>query len=269
MDYAFLEFDLVRLDLYGLDGHVAVHVRGQVELDCRRKAVYVFNGESVVFNEQCNIVVADRFQQFGSTGDFDGDIAWGKRILRVIVIADELDRDMLEFLCVDFLDIHENFRDGIAWCHESRKVVEIQGNGICLACLECVKKHGVRWNIDDSRESVSRSGNCQVVLQELWLLGKQVARCGGEGDVAFDRNVPFDSGVNGNIDKEVLVVQFYIVDSGKVRSDEILGIEMVSFGTEFCILQVDDHGYRLSLRLQANQVKRTAFHGDFYRTWRL
>ena len=263
------ELNLVGLDKNGLNGHAAVDIWRQVQFYSRGKAVGIFNGEAVVFNEKFNIVVLDGFDDLVAAGDFYRGLLRRKRIQCTVIETDKLDGDVLEFLGLDFLDIDKNFGHGIAWRYKWRQEFCHEFDGVSLAFLDAIDKGGICRNVDDASEGVTGARNQEVLLRELGLLDNDIARGGIKVHVALDGDAAFDSRIDGDIDKEVLVVRFDVVDGGKVWGDEVLGIQVDALGAEFGVVHVHDHG-RLFLRLQADKIEGLSFdgHGNHARRFR-
>ena len=49
---------------------------GSVKLDGRSEAVHIFDGETVVFYEQFDVVLRDGIERPFAAGDFDGYACW-------------------------------------------------------------------------------------------------------------------------------------------------------------------------------------------------
>ena len=245
------EPDLVGLDDNGLDGHVAVNIGRQSQLDGRGKAVGVFDGEAVVFDEKFDVVVLDCVEGLIAAGNFDGRGLRGERVQGSVVETDKLYRNILELLGRDFLDIDKNLCHGIAGCHELRELIGDERYGIRLAHLDAVDEHGICRNIDNAGECVTCSRNNEDFVQELRRLNDDITRSRVECDIVLDGDTAFDSCIDCDVDEEILLVGFDVVDGRKVRGDEIFCIQVDALGTEFRVMHIDDHG-GLLLRLQAD-----------------
>ena len=96
------KLDFVGLHKNGLDGHAAVDVGWQVQLDSWCKAVGIFDSKAIVFDEKFNIVVLNGFDDFFTTGDFYSRVLRGKRIQSAVIETDKVDGNVLEFFGLDF-----------------------------------------------------------------------------------------------------------------------------------------------------------------------
>ena len=216
------ELNLVRFDKNRLDGHVAVDVGREVQLDGRCEAVGVFDGETVVFHEQLDVVTVDGLDDFVSTCNLYGRTLRGERVQCSVIETDKLDGNIPEILGLDFLNIDKNFCHGIAGCHKRRESFGHKRDGICLAILDAVDEQGVRRNVDDAGERISCAGDLECFLEELWRLYDDVAGGWAEVYVILDGDVSLDTRIDGDVNEKVLVVGFYVVDRRKVRGYKVL-----------------------------------------------